>query len=80
MFGFLNKLLSKKSPALSLEDINGLPLAHGDKVLSLRYDMGICTLFNTNGEWLYVSEENKSQISFIKMIDAASKRQKVLKQ
>lgn len=75
MFNFFKK---KKRSAIILEDLNGEPLAEGIKVQSLRYDLEKCTLVKEADEWFYISEKTGEKVSFIKMIDASTKRQKVL--
>ncbi|QNL21786.1 hypothetical protein HZR84_07500 [Hyphobacterium sp. CCMP332] len=73
------KLFKKRSKKLSsLEDLNGEPLKDGSKVKSLRYELDVCTLVREGEDWLYVSEKSGQKVSYIKMIDASTKRQKVL--
>ena len=74
MFG-----LFKKKKKLVLYDIEGNALANGDIVLSLRYDLGECRLIITENGYEYQSINNDSKISWLKMIDAATERQKVRK-
>ncbi len=75
MFKFFKK---KKSPGIILEDLNGEPLIDGIKVKSLRYDLDECTLVKEEDNWFYISEKSGEKVSYIKMIDASTKRQKVL--
>ena len=75
MFGLFKK--AKKS-ALLLEDLNGSPLADGSRVKSLRYELETCTLKKDGEDWVYISDKTGEKVSFIKMVDASTKRQKVL--
>ena len=70
-----------KDPGKSvlIEDLNGNSLASGDTVESLRYDLGICDIDIIDGELFYISRKDGQKVSYVKMIDAASKRQKVIK-
>lgn len=79
MFSWFKSRKKTQKSDLILEDLNGEPLAEGDRVKSLRYELGDCKLQKLEGEWYYVSEEREEKVSFIKMVDALSKRQKVLK-
>ena len=75
MFG----LFKKKKKALSLVDLAGNPLKVGDKVESLRYDLGECVLEEPEaGLGIdYVSTASGQRVSWVRMIDAATERQKV---
>ena len=75
MFG----LFKKKKKELVLFDLEGNQLIEGDIVLSLRYDLGECRLIKTEQGFEYESIENKNRVSWVKMIDAATERQKVRK-
>lgn len=75
MFG----LFKKKKKELVLFDLEGNPLAEGDIVLSLRYDMGECKLVKTENGFEYQSIEGDTKVTWLKMIDAATERQKVRK-
>ena len=75
MFG----LFKKKKKELILFDLEGNPLAEGDLVLSLRYEMGECKLVKTEQGFEYQSLESDTRMSWVKMIDAATERQKVRK-
>jgi hypothetical protein len=72
-------LFKKKKKEQVLFDMEGNPLAEGDLVLSLRYDMGECKLIKTESGIEYQSLENENRVSWHKMIDAATERQKVRK-
>lgn len=75
--------LFKRKPGsksdLNFADLDGIPLKEGDRVLSLRYDLGECVIINTDEGFAYESLKTKKVVSWGKMIDAASKNQKVRK-
>ena len=75
MFG----IFKKKKKELVLYDLEGNTLEEGDIVLSLRYDMGECKLVKTENGFEYQSLEGDTKMSWLKMIDAATERQKVRK-
>ena len=75
MFG----LFKKKKRAVTLFDLDGNELDDGDIVLSLRYEMGECKLVRTENGFEYQSIEGDTKMSWLKMIDAATERQKVRK-
>ena len=75
MFG----LFKKKKKELVLFDLEGNPLAEGDIVLSLRYDMGESKLVKTENGFEYQSIDGDIKVTWLKMIDAATERQKVMK-
>jgi hypothetical protein len=75
MFG----LFKKKKKELILFDLEGNPLVEGDIVLSLRYDMGECKLVKTENGFEYQSIDGDTKVTWLKMIDAATERQKVRK-
>lgn len=72
MFNFL-----KKKKERQLYDLDGNLLQEGDMVLSLRYDLGECKIVKTENGIEYRSLETGEQVSWLKMIDAATERQKV---
>lgn len=74
MFG-----LFKKKKSISLFDLEGNPIMEGDIVESLRYDLGECRLVQTENGFDYESLKDGSRTSWLKMIDAATERQKVRK-
>jgi hypothetical protein len=87
MLNFLKKLLNPAdkpngeaaNPAPQMVDLYGEPLAEGDAVTSLRYDLGECQLLKVGGVWHYQSSQSGQQVSWAKMIDAATGFQKVVK-
>jgi len=78
MFRFL-KPRPDKSGDLNFADVNGLPLHEGDLVESLRYDLGRCRIIRTDTGLAYESLATHQVVSWARMIDAASKNQKVKK-
>ncbi len=76
--GIFKRKTIKKSD-VNFVDLDGMPLKEGDKVLSLRYDLGECKIIKTEVGLAYESIEKKTIISWAKMVDAASKNQKVRK-
>ena len=77
MFGFLKK--KKKKSTVQFIDLNGNMLNEGDKVLSLRYDLGECIIMSGENGIEYESVETKKRVNWTLMIDAATERQKVEK-
>ena len=73
------KLFAKKKKPIQLNDLNGNPLFEGDKVESLRYELGICKLIKSENGFEYESESTGQKVSYAKMIDAATTFQKVKK-
>ena len=78
MLGFLKKKPKEKAPP-QLFDLNGEPLANGDKVKSLRYELGECHIELRGLEYFYISTRDKKEVSYVKMVDAITGHQKVLK-
>jgi hypothetical protein len=74
-------LFGRKSRRSKLRfvDLEGQPLKEGDTVLSLRYDLGECRILNTEDGMVYESLATGEQVSYAKMIDAATGCQKVRK-
>ena len=62
-----------------LIDLNGNGLGVGDKVLSLRYDLGECIIVEGENGYDYESIASKKKVNWTLMIDAATERQKVEK-
>ena len=79
MFGIFKKSKSKKDMLPELVDLHNQPILEGDKVTALRYDMGICRVLVIEDKYVYESEQDGKQISWLKMIDASTDRQKVEK-
>ena len=66
-----------KIPEIS--DLDNKPLAAGDFVDCLRYDMGKSKVLFEDGVWFYESIETGKRVSYVKMIDAITSNQKVRK-
>lgn len=73
MFG----LFKKKKKEIALSDLEGNRLKDGDIVLSLRYDLGECRLVKTDSGYEYQSLSTDEKVSWLRMIDAVTERQKV---
>jgi len=73
--GLFNRKKSKGR--IQFADLEGQPLKEGDHVMSLRYDMGECRIVDTDSGMAYVSLATGQQVSYVKMIDAATGYQKV---
>lgn len=80
MFQIFKKGKGKsKHEKIKLLDLDGQQLSVGDTVRSLRYDLGVCRVLNDEKGFLYESLETNQQVSWVKMVDATTKYQKVLK-
>ena len=78
MFGLFKK--KKQEPGLPvLKDLENTPLAEGDFVEALRYDLGKCKLLVIDNSYVYESEATGEKVSWLKMIDASTENQKVKK-
>jgi len=60
-------------------DLDNNPLQVGDKIMSLRYEMGECLIIQSENGIEYESVENGKKVSWLKMIDASTDKQKVRK-
>ena len=74
-------LFRKKRSGNKLQflDFEGQPLKEGDTVLSYRYELGECRILKTGEGMVYESLKDGQQVSYAKMIDAATGYQKVKK-
>lgn len=79
MFGFFKRNKSKKIAMPELVDLNNNTLQEGDLVKALRYDLGVCKVLILDGKYIYESESSGEKVSWVKMIDASTDRQKVEK-
>ena len=77
VFGFLKK--GEKNSDIPMVDIDGNALKAGDEVISHRYGLGRCLIQIIEGEYYYESLETHEKISWVRMVDAITKRQKVSK-
>ena len=78
MFGLFKKK-EKKPPKPQLADLDDNPLKVGDIVTSFRYDLGKCRIIEEDGIFMYQSLDSDKKVSWLKMIDASTDRQKVRK-
>ena len=60
-------------------DLDDNPLSVGDTVMSLRYELGECRIVESEQGVEYESIESGERVSWVRMIDAATERQKVRK-
>ena len=79
MFGLFKKNKDNKKRSNQLVDLNGNSIMAGDKVLSLRYDLGECIIVEGDNGFEYESIASKRRVNWTLMIDAATERQKVEK-
>ena len=79
MFDFLKRSKKNKPTIPPLADLHGQPLAEGDTVASLRYDLGECRVIFTEKGLTYQSLADGRQVSWHRMVDAATDLQKVYK-
>lgn len=79
MFQFFKKRNGSDRGKLEMKDLDGNILSKGDTVEALRYDLGICRILEDEKGFLYESLETNKQVSWIKMVDATTKFQKVRK-
>ena len=78
MFNLFKK--KKKGDDLpNLADIDDNLLQEGDEVEALRYELGRCKLILLEKSYYYESLSSGKQVSWLKMIDASTERQKVKK-
>ncbi|MBV6644946.1 MAG: hypothetical protein KI790_05835 [Cyclobacteriaceae bacterium] len=78
MFNFFKKK-EKENLLPELFDLKGDPLAEGDIVIAQRYELNECRIVLEDRQYFYISIADQQKISYIKMIDAISGYQKVLK-
>lgn len=62
-----------------LFDLNDKQLQVGDKVESLRYELGKSELILEDGHYYYQSLETGKKVIWLKMVDAITEKQKVKK-
>ncbi len=67
----------KSKSKIQFNDLEGQALKAGDHVMSHRYDMGECRIVETETGLAYESLATGQQVSYVKMIDAATGYQKV---
>ena len=76
MFQFFKNKFSR-GKQLEMKDLDGNDLRNGDMVNALRYDLGVCKISKDQHGFVYDSIETKKQVSWVKMVDATTKFQKV---
>mgnify|MGYP001797145244 FL=1 len=76
MFGLFKKK-EKQDKLPQLLDLNNNPLAEGDIVEAMRYELGKCKLLLVDEQYVYESISSGKQVSWLKMIDASTDNQKV---
>ncbi|MFP3861240.1 MAG: hypothetical protein ACLFUW_10490 [Bacteroidales bacterium] len=69
----------KRKKKQQLRDYDGNPLKVGDRVHSLRYELGECILVDGEKGIEYESIQNGKRVSYVWMIDAHTENQKVRK-
>ena len=79
MFGLFKKNKDNKKRLNQLVDLSGNSISAGDRVLSLRYDLGECIIVEGENGFEYESVASKRRVNWTLMIDAATERQKVQK-
>ncbi len=79
MLDFFRKNKKKTKEVPPLADLNGQPLTEGDTVESLRYDLGMCRVIFAEKGLTYQSLNDGRQVSWHRMVDAATDLQKVYK-
>lgn len=79
MFGFFKRDKNKKVAMPELVDLENHIIQEGDRVTAMRYELGVCKLIVVDDKYIYESEDNGEQVSWLKMIDASTDRQKVKK-
>jgi hypothetical protein len=72
-------LFKRAKSKLQFVDLDGQELKPGDTVMSLRYDLGECRIIKTDEGMAYQSLASGEQVSYARMIDAATGYQKVRK-
>ena len=78
MFGIFKKKPKEKKPPV-LADLNNKAIGEGDIVTSLRYDLGKCRVVLEGLEYFYESLSSGERVSYLRMVDAITENQKVLK-
>ena len=62
-----------------LTDLDNKPLKEGDIVFSHRYELGECKIITTENGIEYESISSGKRVSWLRMIDASTEKQKVNK-
>jgi hypothetical protein len=77
MFNLFKK--KEKQTEVKIQDLDGNELKPGDHILSLRYDLGECSVILGENGVEYQSMLSGTRVHYTKMIDASTGRQKVKK-
>jgi len=79
LFNLFKKKSGDKKKLPPLADLDNNLLKEGDIVLSHRYDLGECKIINSENGIEYESLSTGERVSWLRMIDAATEKQKVNK-
>lgn len=79
MFNFFKKKSAGTKKLPQLIDLDDNALKAGDIVFSHRYELGECKILNTENGIEYESISSGKRVSWLRMIDAATEKQKVNK-
>jgi hypothetical protein len=79
LFSFFKKKSGGEKNLPLLADLDGNPLKEGDHVISQRYELGECKIIKTENGIEYESLSSGERFSWLRMIDAATEKQKVNK-
>jgi len=79
LFSFFKKKSESNKKLPRLADLDDNPLKEGDTVISHRYELGECKIINTENGIEYESISSGKRVSWLRMIDAATEKQKVNK-
>ncbi len=60
-------------------DLNNEPLTEGDTVIAKRYELGESKLELDGLQYFYVSKSTGQKVSYVRMIDAITGNQKVIR-
>ncbi len=76
-FNIFKRRKDRSIQKAQLIDLEGNEINEGDIVESLRYDLGACKIILENETYYYQSLESGERVSWTRMIDAATEKQKV---
>jgi len=76
-FNIFKRQKNRSTQKPQLFDLEGNELKEGDIVESLRYNLGACKIILKNEMYYYESLESGERVSWTRMIDAATEKQKV---
>jgi hypothetical protein len=78
MLRIFKKKPQKKEPP-QLLDMDGNLIQEGDEVIAHRYELGNCKVELEGLQFFYASIHSGERVSYVKMIDAITGNQKVMK-